>query len=47
MYRQAADPGDVGIQKRYVAIADTRAPVSATPFLFYLQIDRNHNIHGN
>ena len=44
-YRQAADSGDVVIQKRCIAIVDTRAPVSATPFLFLLRMDRHRHVH--
>ena len=45
VYRQAVDPGDVVIQKQYIAIVDTRAPVSATPFVCVLRVDRH--THGN
>jgi hypothetical protein len=31
VYRKAADPGDVVIQKQHFAIADTRGRVTATP----------------
>ena len=31
MYRKAADPGDVVIQKQHFAIVDTRGRVTATP----------------
>jgi hypothetical protein len=43
-YRQAADSGDVVIQEQYIAIVDTREPMSATPFLF---LHIHHNPCGN
>jgi hypothetical protein len=38
MYKQAANPGGVVIQKLHFAIADTRAPVAATPLRLALEM---------
>jgi hypothetical protein len=44
-YKQVAYSGDVVIQKRYFAIGDTRAPVTAKPlpFLFHMNIHPDKN----
>jgi hypothetical protein len=42
-YRQAAGSGDVVIQKRYFAIDDTCAPVTATPFRVTLDMNSFHS----
>jgi hypothetical protein len=46
MYRQAADPDNVVIQKRYFANADIRVPVTARPFPFLLQGSRHTHRNG-